>query len=127
MFLTSGEWLDSDYGADLQLWLLRNFKILCCVESMAEPWFSEARVGTVMIAAERCVDEEERDANLVRFVLLRKTLQTLYGSHADDAQLFKAVDAVRDRILDLTGAGESSDLDWSTVRQAELLALGMGS
>ena len=127
VFLTSGEWLDSDYGADLQLWLLRNFRILCCVESMAEPWFSEARVGTVMIAAERCVDEEERADSLVRFVLLRRTLQTLYGQQPDDSHLFAAVDELRDRILGLTGAGEGPDMDWSTVRQADLLAMGFAN
>lgn len=126
VFLTSGEWLDSDYGVDLQLWLLQNFKILCCIESIAEPWFSEARVGTVLIATELCPDPEERSSNLVRFVLLRKALQSLYGQHQDDRAHFGAVDSLRDRILTLLGIGETPEMDWSTVRQGHLVAMGMG-
>ena len=44
-FLTSGEWLDSDYGAALQFWLLENFKIHAFIESGAEAWFFEAPSG----------------------------------------------------------------------------------
>ncbi|MGH9297905.1 MAG: hypothetical protein ACRDZP_08025 [Acidimicrobiales bacterium] len=124
VLLTSGEWLDADYGVDLQFWLLTYFKVLCCIESMAEPWFSEARVGTVVVAVELCPDEHERAENLVRFVLLKKPLSELYGERGDDAVGFSVVDQLRDRILGLAGVGESDDMDWSTVRQSDLLDLG---
>lgn len=51
VFITSGEWLDSDYGVQLQEWLLRNAHIELVMESLAEAWFSEARVGTVVVSA----------------------------------------------------------------------------
>lgn len=62
--LTSGEWMDSDYGAPLQNWLLDNFKIEAFIESGVEAWFSEARVGTVVTIARQCSDSAERDTNL---------------------------------------------------------------
>jgi hypothetical protein len=41
------------------------------------------------------------------------------------AEHFSNVDALRDRILALTGAaGESDDLDWKTITQGEVRALG---
>jgi hypothetical protein len=124
VFITSGEWMDSDYGVPMQAWLLANFKILLFVESLAEPWFSEARVGTVVCAVERCADADERDANTVRWITLRRPLQTLYGRAADAADHFARVDALRDRFLGVTDVGETGDFDWKTITQADLRQLG---
>lgn len=122
--LTAGEWMDSDYGAPLQDWLLNNFKIEAFIESGAETWFSEARVGTVVTIAQQCSDATERDQNTVRFVALRKDLRSLIGHHEYMVDHFGSVDRLRDRILTLTGDGEGSDLDWSAIRQSDLRALG---
>lgn len=140
VFITSGEWMDSDYGAALQEWLLGHFAIECFVESVAEPWFSEARVGTVITSARLCPDDAERAKNPVRFALLRRPLRALYGdplagppgspsgdgtAGASEEDHFRAVDRLRDRILSLSGeAGESEDMDWSVVSQGELFDLG---
>lgn len=125
VFITSGEWLDSDYGVPLQQWLLDNFMIECVVESIAEPWFSEARVGTVVVCARRCAEGELREANSVRFVLLRRRLAEFYGLHEDDGTRLRAVDGLRDRLLALDGMnGETEELDWSIVSQAELRSHG---
>lgn len=124
VFITAGEWMDSDYGVPMQQWLLDNFRVLLFVESLAEPWFSEARVGTVVCAAERCTDPVQRDANVIRWITLRRTLQTLYGTPSDSVDLFSRVDALRDRMLDVTGVGESEDFDWKTITQGDLRALG---
>lgn len=71
VFITSGEWLDSDYGALLQRWLLDHCLVELVVESFAEAWFTEARVGTVVLCARRCADADARAANAVTFVTLR--------------------------------------------------------
>lgn len=126
VFITAGEWMDSDYGGILQEWLLDNFCLLAFIESMAEPWFSEARVGTVVTVAERCSDQAIRDTNLVRFVTLRQPLSKLYGSPTDPLDHFGRVDGLRNRILGLHDeVGESDELDWRTIRQGDLRALGM--
>lgn len=122
--LTAGEWLDSDYGVVLQEWLLNNFKIEAFIESGAEAWFSEARVGTVVTIAKQCSDEAERESNLVRFITLRRTLRTLIGLHESLAAHIGAVDKLRDKILALSGDGESDDMDWSVVSQAALRSIG---
>lgn len=124
VFITSGEWLDSDYGVPMQEWLLDNFKILLFAESLAEPWFSEARVGTVICTAERCTEPSERDANLVRWITLRRPLEQLYGKASDTLDHFTRVDALRDRLLSVSGVGESDDLDWKTIGQDQLRQLG---
>lgn len=122
--LTAGEWLDSDYGVVLQEWLLNNFKIEAFIESGAEAWFSEARVGTVVTIAKQCSDEVERENNLVRFVTLRKTLRSLIGLHESLPAHIGAVDSLRDKILTLSGDGEAEEMDWSVVSQAGLRMLG---
>lgn len=122
--LTSGEWLDSDYGVALQEWLLNNFKIEAFIESGAEAWFSEARVGTVVTIAKQCSDSSERESNVVRFVTLRKTLRSLIGLHETLRAHIDAVDNLRDRILSLSGDGEGDEMDWSAVSQAGLRLLG---
>lgn len=124
--ITAGEWLDSDYGVLLQEWLLDHFIIECCIESMAEQWFSEARVGTVVLVARLCDDSEARDRNLARFVLLRRKLREIYGEAASQADHLAQVDALRDRILGLhEGDGEGHDLDFSVIRQSNLRQLGL--
>ena len=126
-FITASEWMDGDYGAQLQRWLLNNFKILVVVRTLAETWFQDARVGTVVLAAEQCTSSDERDANEVRFVTLRRPLEDFYDriSHPDEERIVK-VNELRDRILALSGiAGESEDFDWSIIKQSSLRALGM--
>ncbi len=126
VLITAGEWLDSDYGAVLQEWLLDNFKIELCIESLAEPWFSEARVGTVVLAATLCADEREREDHSVRFVLLRRTLRQLFGAADSDCTHLRMVDQLRDRLLQIDGVhGEGEDFDWSSISQKRLRALGL--
>lgn len=100
-FLTSSSWLDVEYGFALQGWILRHFKLLAIMESNAEPWFTDARVKTVATILQRCDDEAERMANLVRFVRLDKPLREIIGVPAggDEAERQQAVERLRDRIL----------------------------
>lgn len=126
VFITSTEWMDSDYGAALQEWLLGHFKLRAVVDSVVEPWFSEARVKTAVTYAQRCDDPDERAANVVRFVRLRRPLTALYGTHTVPADHFAAVDGVRDRILSITGArGSNDEMQWRTIEQEALWNLGL--
>lgn len=126
VFITAGEWMDSDYGVALQEWLLNNFAIEAVIESLAEPWFSEARVGTVVLVARLCPGREERENNVVRFVMLRKPLRDLYGrSNGSVAEQVSNIDALRDRILALSETvGETEQMDWTLIRQSDLWEAG---
>lgn len=107
-FLTSGQWLDVDYGFALQRWILKNFRIVAIMESSTERWFVDARVKTCITILQRCSDAERRDANVVRFVRFEKPLVELFGVTAtggvgtdvDDAERTRqaAVDAIRDEL-----------------------------
>lgn len=124
-FITSGEWYDSDYGVQLQSWLLDNFHVELVLESMAEPWFSEARVGTVVLVARKLQSGEDPSDLPVRFVTLRQPLSTLYATDtSDDTLRLLAVDALRDRLMSLTGSAEGNDLDHVVVSQGTLVGEG---
>ena len=124
-FITSGEWLDSDYGTQLQDWLTNNFHIELVVESMAEPWFGEARVGTVVIVARRWAEADNKAEAKTRFVILRKPLAALYAADTeDDTMRLLSVDDFRDRLMALEDIGEADDFDHSVIAQAELRRIG---
>ncbi|MBL8824675.1 MAG: SAM-dependent DNA methyltransferase [Planctomycetia bacterium] len=107
-FLTSGQWLDVDYGFDLQRWILKHFKIIAIMESSTERWFPDARVKTCITILERCSDEADRRKNTVRFVRFEKPLADIIGKpatggvgeEAEDQERIRqqAVDRVRDAI-----------------------------
>jgi hypothetical protein len=125
-FITSGEWYDSDYGAQLQDWLTSTFHVELVIESMAEQWFGEARVGTVVLIARRLERLESKSNLLTRFVTLRKPLAKLYGADTtDDTTRLLSVDAFRDRLLELEGAGQGDEFDHVVVKQEELRAEGV--
>jgi hypothetical protein len=111
-FLTSGQWLDVDYGFALQRWILSNFRMVAILESATERWFPDARVKTCITILQRCSDPEKRRANFVRFVRFEKPLTEIIGvlatggvgKEAEIAEMSRqaAVDDVRDQLEQLT-------------------------
>jgi hypothetical protein len=77
-FIVSNAWLDVEYGAGLQEFFLKNYKIVAIIESKVERWFEDADINTVIVILEKASGSEkkqERDGNLVRFVYLSKPLR----------------------------------------------------
>lgn len=97
-FLVSSSWLDVEYGFALQEWVLKNFKIHAILESNAEPWFEDARVKTCAVILQRCDDEAERNANLVKFVRLDAPLADILGERPDENSRQTAAEKFRDII-----------------------------
>lgn len=126
-FLTSSSWLDVEYGFALQGWILRHFKLLAVMESNAEPWFTDARVKTVATILQRCDDETERMANLVRFVRFDKPLREIIGvpTGNDEAERQQAVERLRDRILSAAADEEDDALRIIVKPQRDLWADGV--
>jgi len=106
-FITSNSWLDVDYGAGLQAFLLSNFRIVAVVESQVERWFADADVNTCLVSLERCADADARDDNRVRFVQLCRPLK--------DESLYE----LADQILNAAD-GERPDIRVRTIRQGDL-------
>jgi hypothetical protein len=96
-FLTSGQWLDVEYGFALQRWILSNFRLVAVLESSTERWFPDARVKTCITILQRCSDREKRDSNTIRFVQFEKSLADLIGVRATGGVGKEAEDAERVR------------------------------
>jgi hypothetical protein len=126
-FLTSSSWLDVEYGFALQGWILRHFKLLAVMESNAEPWFTDARVKTAVTIVQRCEDEAQRMANLVRFVRFDRPLRDIIGVAPgdDEAERQGAVERLRDRILSATDDTEDDKLRIIVKPQRELWTDGV--
>ena len=73
-FICQNSWMDTDYGIDLQRYLLRNYEIVAIMDSQVERFFPSASVNTTIVIARKQKDEEERNANKVKFVYFTSTL-----------------------------------------------------
>ena len=82
--ITSNSWLDVDFGKFLQEYFLRNFKIVCVIESKFERWFEDADVNTAITVLEKCASESERNSNLVKFVQLKRPIEEYLSVHSDE-------------------------------------------
>jgi hypothetical protein len=123
-FITSSQWLDTDYGFKLQDWILRNFEIVAILESRDEPWFVGARVATVTIL-HRQQDASERMKNSVRFVQIRKPMTGILAHDGTTAGAVIAADRFRDELLDLTEDTLNSRYRARLVRQGDLWMEGV--
>lgn len=77
-FIVSNAWLDVEYGAGLQEFFLKNYKIVSIIESKVECWFEDADINTCVVILEKASGpqfKKERDENFVRFVYLSKPLR----------------------------------------------------
>ncbi|MGD0351138.1 MAG: N-6 DNA methylase [Verrucomicrobiota bacterium] len=126
-FLTSSSWLDVEYGFALQGWILQNFKLLAVIESLDEPWFQDARIKTAITILQRCDDEEDRKANVVKFVRFLKPVAEILGArpHGDEAAREKAVEALRRLILQTAKPFADDKLRIIPVPQAQLWEEGL--
>jgi type I restriction-modification system DNA methylase subunit len=100
--LTSSSWLDVEYGFRLQKWFLNNFKIVAVLESVCEPWFTQARVATAVTILKRCKDESERMDNKVRFVQLKVPLDEILENDGTEKGRLEAANDFRDKIEGIT-------------------------
>ncbi|MBI1762775.1 MAG: N-6 DNA methylase [Acidobacteria bacterium] len=121
-FLVSSSWLDARYGFALQEWILRYFKLVALIESVDEPWFEDARVKTVAVILQRCDDEAARNANLTRFVRLKRPLKEILGargSREEGAEPLRQAAAERLRDLMLKARSDQSTDDWRIMQRAQ--------
>ncbi|MEX0776983.1 MAG: N-6 DNA methylase [Phycisphaeraceae bacterium] len=136
-FLTSAQWLDVDYGFDLQRWILKHFKIVAILESSTERWFPDARVKTCITILQRCASQPERMDNPVRFVRFEKPLAEIIGvtatggvgTDAENSEWVrqKAVDHIRDYIEQRTTSEHNPNWRLLVRRQGDLWDEGVKS
>lgn len=119
-FLTSSQWLDTDYGFKLQAWLLEHFEIVAILESLEEPWFVGARVVTTATILRRQTDAAQRMTNTVRFVQLRQPLRDLLAHDGTTVGAIMAADGLRDELLGLTENQRNARYRARLVQQGDL-------
>ena len=74
-FIVSNSWLDTDFGADLQTFLCKNFEIEVIIDSEVERFFPSASVNTSIVIARKT--KKPNLNHCVAFVYLQQTLADL--------------------------------------------------
>src|SRR5437868_4442472 len=78
-FLTSSNWLDVGYGAQLREFLLMNFRVIAILESSVESFFADASINTTITVLEREPNAGVRNRNATRFVYLTSPLSEIFA------------------------------------------------
>ncbi len=72
-FIISDRWLDTQYGTDLQRFLLENYKIQAVIKPTRQT-FEDALVGSTILIIEKTEDQVEREDNVVKFLEVRDAM-----------------------------------------------------
>jgi len=100
-FICQNSWLDTDYGIDMQRYLMRNYEIVAIIDSEVERFFPSASVNTTIVIVRKQRDEEARNASTVKFIYLTSTL-------ADAIKNYKGVNKLYD-IIQHTNESENNE------------------
>jgi type I restriction-modification system DNA methylase subunit len=72
-FITSDRWMDTQYGEDIQQYILENYEIRAIIKFDRQV-FDDALVDSSVLILRRQSDESERDSNVAKFIRLKKEL-----------------------------------------------------
>ncbi|MBU0528464.1 SAM-dependent methyltransferase, partial [bacterium] len=100
-FICQNSWLDTDYGIDMQRYLMRNYEIVAIIDSEVERFFPSASVNTTIVIVRKQRDEDARNSSIVKFIYFTSTL-------ADAIKNYKGTDKLHD-ILNNTNENESNN------------------
>lgn len=112
-FVVQNSWMDTDYGQDLQQWMLKHFKVVAIVESEVERFFPSAEVNTNIVLLQRESNATERNKNQAKFVYLKQKLQQILD-------IEKGEDAFRTLIENLTSSIENEQYRITCIPQSDL-------
>lgn len=113
-FIVQNSWLDTDYGVDLQRYLLRNYEIISIMDSEVERFFPSASVNTSIVILRRQRDEDVRDENVTKFVYFTTPLLEV-------VKKYKGVDKLQKLILETPNGENNEYLKINCVPQQLLL------
>lgn len=88
-FICQNSWLDTDYGIDMQRYLMRTYEIVAIIDSEVERFFPSASVNTTIVIARKQRVEDARNANTVKFIYFTSKL-------ADVIKNYKGVNKLHD-------------------------------
>lgn len=90
-FIVQNSWLDTDYGIDLQRYLMRNYEIIAIMDSEVERFFPSASVNTSIVILRKQKDENKRNNNTVKFIYFTSAI-------AEAIKAFKGVDKLYEKL-----------------------------
>ncbi len=76
-YIVQNSWLETDYGSDLQQYLIRNFEIVAIMDSEVERFFPTASVNTAIVILRKQKEESLRNENIVKFIYFKDTLNNI--------------------------------------------------
>ena len=82
-FVTSAAWLTSSYGSLLKTFILRQFQPAVLLFSLAEPFFPEVAVDTVVVVLEAVAESSAAPSGPIRFVTLLQPLSAFLPPPTD--------------------------------------------
>ncbi|MBI5218050.1 MAG: N-6 DNA methylase [Bacteroidia bacterium] len=91
-YIVQNSWLNTDYGVDLQQYLLRNFEIIAIMHSEVERFFPTASVNTSIVILRKQKDENIRNNNLVKFVYWNDNLNNALKYYGNADKLKAAIE-----------------------------------
>ncbi len=112
-YIVQNSWLDTDYGTDLQQYMLRNYEIVAIMDSEVERFFPTASVNTSIVILRKQKDEDLRNNNTVRFIYFTEFLATALKAH-------KGSEGLRDYILKTRKNETNDNFRVNCVKQTEL-------
>jgi len=86
-FICQNSWLDTDYGIDMQRYLLRNYEIIAVMDSELERFFPSASVNTTIVICRKQRKENLREQNTVRFIYFTAALSDILKTVGGAARL----------------------------------------
>lgn len=118
-FIVSDRWLDTQYGEDLQRFLLGNYKIRAVIRFDTQA-FDDALVGSSVIIAEKCDDDIDRAEQRAKFLQVREQIgvdnvTSLVEQEIDTDELIVAEDY---RLLATTQAALKDIKKWNLLYSA---------
>ncbi|MFN8277550.1 MAG: N-6 DNA methylase [Chitinophagales bacterium] len=132
-FICQNSWLDTEYGIEMQRFILNHFEIIAIIDSEVERFFPSASVNTTIVVLRKQSGEKERDANMARFVYLRQPLETILTTYnrslvkndsaTNDEQPSRhpnRANAFHDALVQLSLTTETPYFQSTCLRQADL-------
>ncbi|MDZ4845950.1 MAG: N-6 DNA methylase [Chitinophagales bacterium] len=86
-YICQNSWLDTDYGIDMQRYLMRNFEIVAIMDSEVERFFPSASVNTTIVILRKQRIEEVRNNSTVKFIWFTAPVANAIKNHKGVTQL----------------------------------------
>lgn len=97
-FICQNSWLDTDYGIDMQRYLMRNYEIVAIMDSEVERFFPSASVNTTIVIVRKQRDENKRNANTVKFIYFTSTLADAIKKYKDVNKLYDVLQKINKNV-----------------------------